>query len=52
MATADLNKDGRPDVIIGAMYLENIARRQRFSGRGLELGKEPLLFFENRIGAK
>lgn len=51
MATADLNKDGRPDVIIGAMYLENIARRQRFSGRGaLDLGKEPLLFFENRTG--
>jgi hypothetical protein len=44
-----LNRDGRLDVIIGAMSLENIARGQRrFSGQGLDTRKEPLLFFENR----
>jgi hypothetical protein len=47
MATADFNKDGWPDVVIGAMYLENIARSQRFSGRNMDVGRDPLLLFEN-----
>jgi hypothetical protein len=50
MATADLNKDGRLDVIIGAMDLENVAKfQQRFTGRALETGKDPILVFENRM---
>ena len=53
MATGDLNKDGWPDVIVGAMDLESIARIQRrFGGSTLETGKEPILFFENRMRAK
>ena len=52
-ATADLNKDGWLDVIIGAMDLENIANLQRRSiGQTLATGKEPILFFENRMHAK
>ena len=46
-ATADLNKDGRLDVIVGAMNLGNIARMQRRSG-GPAPASDPLLFFENR----
>jgi hypothetical protein len=50
MATGDLNKDGRLDVIIGAMSLGNIANVQRRFGRQtLETGKDPILFFENRM---
>jgi hypothetical protein len=50
MATGDLNKDGWLDVIIGAMDLGNIAKMQRrFSGQTLETGKDPILFFENRM---
>jgi hypothetical protein len=46
-ATADLNADGRLDVLIGAMRLDNIARLQR--GSGPPAGRsEPLLLFENR----
>ena len=53
MATADLNKDGWLDVIIGAMDLGNIAKLQRsFSGQTLEVGKDPILLFENRMHAK
>ncbi|MFN2570402.1 MAG: FG-GAP repeat domain-containing protein [Gemmatimonadales bacterium] len=48
MTTGDFNGDGRVDAIVGAMYLQNITRGQRFNGRMLEMGKEPLLFFENR----
>lgn len=52
-ALADLNKDGWPDVIIGAMDLGNVARMQRsFSGEKLEAAKDPVLFFENRMHAK
>jgi hypothetical protein len=46
-ATADINGDGRLDVLIGAMRLENIARLQRGSGPPAER-TEPLLLFENR----
>jgi hypothetical protein len=50
MALADLNGDGRLDALIGAMSLANIAAGQRqFSGQGPELGKDPVLLFENRM---
>jgi VCBS repeat protein len=53
MATGDLNKDGWLDVIIGAMDLESIAKIQRrFAGQTLEAGKDPVLFFENRMRTK
>jgi hypothetical protein len=53
MAVADLNKDGWPDVIIGAMDLGNVARLQRsFTGEKLQTAKVPILFFENRMHAK
>jgi hypothetical protein len=45
--TADFNGDGRLDVLIGAMRLENIARLQRGSGPPAERS-EPLLLLENR----
>ncbi len=52
MAMADLNRDGRPDVIIGAMHLVDIARIQRgFRGPTLESGADPILLFENRMQA-
>ncbi|MEA2706551.1 MAG: hypothetical protein QOH22_1339 [Gemmatimonadaceae bacterium] len=51
-ATADLNKDGLLDVIVGAMDLGNIAKlQQRFAGKALE-AKDPVLFFENRMRPK
>jgi hypothetical protein len=52
MAMGDFNKDGWPDVVIGAMDLGNVARMQRsFGGKKLETAKDPLLFFENRMNA-
>ena len=49
MATADLNGDGRPDVIIGAMHLADIARIQRrFPGATVEPAVDPILLLENR----
>jgi hypothetical protein len=52
-ATADLDRDGWPDVIVGAMDLENIAQLQRRSGSPREgIRKDPLLVFENRMRAK
>jgi hypothetical protein len=52
MAMADLNRDGWLDVIIGAMDLGNIVKLQRrFSGQTLEVGKDPILLFENRMHA-
>ena len=52
-ATADLNKDGWLDVIIGAMDLGNIAKLQRrFAGQSLEAAQDPILLFENRMHAK
>jgi hypothetical protein len=47
-ALGDMNKDGWPDVVIGAMDLENIARlQQRIPGGALEAGKDPIVVFEN-----
>lgn len=52
-AVGDFNKDGLPDVIIGAMDLGNVAKLQRsFSGERLENAKDPILFFENRMHAR
>ena len=52
-ATGDLNKDGWPDVIIGAMNLENIARLQRrVGGKISKTESDAILFFENRMHAK
>ena len=52
-ATADLNKDGWLDVIVGAMDLGNIAKLQRrFPGQTLETAKDPILFFENGMRLK
>jgi hypothetical protein len=49
-ATGDLNKDGWPDVIIGAMNLGSVAKAQRrVTGQSLETGEDPILFFENRM---
>jgi hypothetical protein len=51
-ATADVNRDGRLDVLIAAMDLENVAALQRGkSGRQLGTERDPLLVFENRMGA-
>ena len=48
IATGDLNRDGRLDVIVGAMSLGDIAQLQgRFTGRPSGGGSAPLLFFEN-----
>ena len=53
MATADLNKDGWLDVIVGAMDLGNVSKLQRrTAGAALETGKNPILVFENRMQAK
>jgi FG-GAP repeat len=53
LAMGDLNKDGWPDVVIGAMDIGNVARLQRrFTGDTLQTGKNPLVFFENRMRAK
>ena len=53
MAMGDLNKDGWPDVVIGAMDIGNVVKLQRrFTGDTLQTGKNPLVFFENRMRAK
>jgi hypothetical protein len=53
MATADLNKDGWADVLIGAMDLGSVARFQgQYSAQKLESGRDAILVFENRMGAK
>lgn len=46
-ATADLNRDGRLDVLVAAMDLQNIGYLQRRS-TGKIAAKDPILFFENR----
>jgi len=51
-ATADLNKDGWLDVIVGAMDLESVGKLQRYSGQAPHSGKDALLFFENRMQTK
>jgi hypothetical protein len=49
MTMADLNRDGRPDVIIGAMHLADIARIQRRSGGpGSETPVNPIVLLQNR----
>ena len=48
MTTGDFDGDGRVDVLIGAMRLENIARLQRGAGPPAARG-EALLLFENRM---
>ena len=48
MAAADLNADGRPDAIVGAMSLASIAQGQRYGGRGIQKDKVALLLFESR----
>jgi cytochrome c553 len=50
-AAGDLNKDGWPDVIVGAMNLENIARLQRRRTGGADNGTDALLLLENRMHA-
>jgi hypothetical protein len=50
-ATADLNRDGWPDVVVGAMNLGNIAKRQRRLTGSLDSAL-PLLLFENRMRDK
>lgn len=53
MAAADLNRDGWQDIIVGAMDLENIATLQgRSIGPGSGAGKDPVLFFENRMSPR
>jgi hypothetical protein len=46
-AVADLNGDGAPDILVGAMDLGNIARLQQ-SGRAAET-PAPILVFENNM---
>jgi hypothetical protein len=49
-ATADLNKDGRLDILVGAMDLASISKlQQRFPGPMSEAAKDPILFLENRM---
>jgi hypothetical protein len=53
MASADLNKDGSLDVVVGAMDLDNIANLQRRAvGATVGTGTEAIVFFENRMPAK
>jgi hypothetical protein len=50
-AIGDLNGDGRPDAIVGAMNLQSIARFQRYAPGGSAASEaRDLLVFENRIG--
>ena len=52
-ATADLNKDGWLDVIVGAMDLGSVGRlQQRYSGQPVQAASDPILLFENRMHAK
>jgi len=49
MTTADLNRDGWPEVLIGAMDLKDIARiHRRFQGPASETTVDPVLLFQNR----
>jgi hypothetical protein len=53
MTTADLNRDGWQDVIIGAMDLDNIATLQRRPSRPASAtNKDPILSFENRMSPR
>jgi FG-GAP-like repeat/FG-GAP repeat len=48
-AVADLDHDGRPDVLVGAMDLRSIGYLQR--GSGAQGVTNPILLFENRMSA-
>lgn len=50
MTIADLNRNGWPDVIVGAMRLSSIASIQRSPGAGSPNAPDALLVFENRMG--
>jgi hypothetical protein len=53
MAPADLNGDGWPDVIIGAMHLGSIATDQRgWTGQTSETERDAILLFENRMHSR
>lgn len=53
MTTADLNADGRPDVLVGAMNLATIARvQQRFTPNAGEAGKNAILLLQSRSGPR
>jgi hypothetical protein len=50
MAVGDVSNDGWPDVIVGAMDLNSIAKFQRqYSASSLATAKDPILFFENTM---
>jgi hypothetical protein len=50
MAVGDLNRDGWPDVVVGAMDLGSIAKFQRqYSASPLTSAKDPILYFENAL---
>jgi hypothetical protein len=52
MATGDLNRDGWPDVLVGAMDLGSIAKFQRqYSASAMATVRDPVVFFENRMHA-
>jgi mono/diheme cytochrome c family protein len=49
-ATGDLNGDGHPDILVGAMDLRSIGYLQR--GSGAQAVSNPILFFENRMNTR
>ena len=51
MTVADLNGDGRLDVLVGAMDLRSVMNQQRrYSARSPQSAKDPILYFENHGG--
>lgn len=50
MAIADLDRDGWPDALIGAMFLENIAADQRgWGGQPSGTARDAILYFRNQM---
>ena len=49
IALADLNHDGRPDAVIGAMSLASIVLHQLGRAAAPTVHRDPVLYFENRI---